>query len=142
MDSRTSRGSRLATASPKPDKRAPAFFFQTEQGNEPVRDWLKGDLTPDERRLVGEDVKTVEYGWPIGMPTCRPLGDGLHEVRINLPTRTARVLFYVDDRERLVLLHGFFKKNQQIPAADMKLARARKTEHEKALEARKTGKRR
>jgi phage-related protein len=143
MDSRTNSGRPHAPAPPKPDKRAPAFFFRTEQGNEPVRDWLKENLTPDERKLVGEDVKTVEYGWPIGMPACRPLGDGLHEVRTNLPTRIARVLFYVDERERMVLLHGFFKKDRQIPAADMKLARARKAEHETAVErARKTGKRR
>jgi phage-related protein len=112
-------------------KRIPAFFFQTEQGNEPVRKWLKDDLTPDERKLVGEDVKTVEYGWPVGMPTCRPLGDGLHEVRTNLPNGIARVLFYVDAHQRMVLLHGFVKKSQKTPNADMKRARDRKAEHER-----------
>jgi phage-related protein len=117
----------------KPNKRIPAFFFQTQQGNEPVRDWLKEDLTPDERKLVGEDIQTVEYGWPIGMPTCRPLGEGLNEVRTNLPGRIARVLFYVDERQRMVLLHGFIKKSQQTPAADMKLAQARKAEHERGV---------
>lgn len=67
-----------------PTKRVPAFFFRTQRGNEPVRDWLRQHLTADERKAVGEDIKTVEYGWPIGMPTCRPRGDGLHEVRTNL----------------------------------------------------------
>ena len=114
-----------------PIKKIPVFFFRTEQGNEPVRKWLKEDLNPDERKLVGEDVKTVEYGWPVGMPTCRPLGDGLHEVRTNLPDGIARVLFYVDARQRMILLHGFVKKSRQTPNADMKLARARKAEHER-----------
>jgi phage-related protein len=105
----------------------------TEKGNEPVRDWLKTDLTPEERRLVGEDIKTVEFGWPVGMPTCRSLGGGLHEVRTNLPSRIARVLFYVDTRERLVLLHGFIKKSQQTPTSDLNIGRARKATHEQGL---------
>lgn len=113
------------------DKKIPAFFFRTQKGNEPVRDWLKEALTSHERKLVGEDIKTVEYGWPIGMPTCRPLGDGLIEVRTNLSSRIARVLFYVDEDERMVLLHGFVKKSQQTTSTDMNLARARKAEHER-----------
>jgi len=60
----------------KQPKKIPAFFFQTSAGTEPVRDWLK-DLDDDDRRVIGEDIATVEYGWPVGMPTCRSLGDGL-----------------------------------------------------------------
>lgn len=114
-------------------KRIPAFFFRTTQGKEPVRSWLKDDLAAEDRQRIGEAVKTVEYGWPIGMPTCRPMGDGLHEVRINLRNRTARVLFYVDANGRMVLLHGFVKKAQTTPEADLKIARSRMTEHKKDL---------
>jgi phage-related protein len=114
-------------------KKVPVLFFLTEKGNEPVRDWLKDDLARDERRAVGADIKTVEYGWPIGMPTCRPLGDGLHEVRTNLANRIARVLFYVDKKERMVLLHGFVKKTQKTPQSDIDTARARKAEHEEGI---------
>jgi phage-related protein len=66
------------------EKRVPARFYQTETGNEPVREWLK-QLEALERKIVGVDIKTVEYGWPIGMPTCRPMGKGLYEIRSNLP---------------------------------------------------------
>jgi phage-related protein len=118
----------------RPSKRVPAFFYRTERGNEPVRTWLTEDLSREERRLVGEDIKTVEFGWPVGMPSCRPLGGGLHEVRTNLPQRIARVLFYVDRLGRMVLLHGFIKKSQQTPAPDMMIARARKAGHEKDIE--------
>jgi len=92
------------------EKRVPAYFFRTEADGEPVRNWLKGNkLSKEDRRLIGEDIKTVEKGWPIGMPACRPMGDGLHEVRTDLPrNRIARVLFYVDAKERMVLLHGFY----------------------------------
>ena len=57
-------------------KRVPAIFFRTEAGGEPVRDWLK-QLSSEDRKRMGEDIKTVEFGWPIGMPVCRPLGEGI-----------------------------------------------------------------
>ena len=64
-------------------KRVPAIFYCTEAGGEPVREWLRG-LSPEDRKRIGEDVKTVEFGWPIGMPVCKPLGDGIYEVRTTL----------------------------------------------------------
>lgn len=114
-------------------KRLPAIFFRTESGNEPVRDWLRA-MSADDRRLIGEDIKTVEFGWPIGMPTCKPIGDGLYEVRTNLPgNRIVRVFFYVDRIGRMVLLHAIVKKTQQTPEADLSLARQNKRKHEREL---------
>jgi phage-related protein len=114
-------------------KRVHVFFFRTESGNEPVRSWLKS-MAPQDRRQIGEDIRTVEFGWPIGMPTCRPLGDGLHEVRTNLQgNRIARVFFYVDKTQRMVLLHGILKKTRETPATDLDLARINKRKHEKRL---------
>ena len=50
----------------------PAIFYRTAAGSEPVRDWLKG-LSRDDKRIVGQDIATVEFGWPVGMPHCRSL---------------------------------------------------------------------
>lgn len=114
-------------------KRVPAVFYRTEAGGEPVRDWLKSLSTEDKKR-IGEDVKTVEFGWPIGMPVCRSLSSGLYEVRTSLAqNRIARVLFYVDKNGRMVLLHGFIKKTQRTPRADLELARTNKSKHESSL---------
>jgi len=78
----------------KRGKRVPAIFFRTDAGGEPVRDWLKGTPSSEDRKRIGEDIKTVEFGWPIGMPVCRPLGEGIYEVRTGLgQNRIARVLF-------------------------------------------------
>jgi phage-related protein len=121
---------------PKPSnagKRVPAIFFRTEAGNEPVRQWLKG-LAKEDRRLIGEDIQTVELGWPIGMPVCRPMGAGLHEVRTNLNNnRIARVLFYIDTKERMVLLHGFEKKSKKTPTSDLEMARKNKQRHARGM---------
>src|SRR5579859_901636 len=114
-------------------KRVPAFFFQTESGKEPVRDWLKS-LSPADRHAIGEDIRVVEYGWPIGMPTCRPLGDGLHEVRTGLTgNRISRVFFYIDPQQRMVLLHEMIKKTRATPEADLQLAKKNKGKHERGL---------
>ena len=108
-------------------KQLPAAFYQLSSGREPVREWLK-TLDEDDRRAIGEDIKDVEFSWPIGMPLCRPLGKGLWEVRSDLAGgRIARVLFCTAHGQ-MVLLHGFIKKTQKTPDADLELARKRKKE--------------
>lgn len=115
-------------------KRVPASFYRAESGNEPVRLWLKS-LISEDRRLIGEGIKKVEFGWPVGMPTCRPIGEGLHEVRTALSgNRIARVFFYIDRRQRMILLDGILKKTRTTPGADLDLARTNKRKHEKGLE--------
>ncbi len=114
---------------PKELKRVPAFFYQSGSGAEPVRDWLK-NLDEDDPKVIGEDLATVEFGWPVGMPLCRSLGYGLWEVRSSLPSkREARVIFAVVE-ERMVLLHGFIKKTQKTPKGDLETARKRLKEIE------------
>jgi phage-related protein len=106
-------------------KRIFAEFYQTASGKEPVRDWLF-ELTNEDRKLIGEDIKTVEFGWPLGMPTCRPLGEGVFEVRSTLSgNRISRVLFMVLDGH-MVLLHAFIKKTQKTPSEDLDMARRRR----------------
>ena len=107
----------------------PLVFYRTSSGCEPVRDWLR-ELNPDDRKAVGMDLMRAQWRWPIGMPLCRPMGDGLWEVRTELPSRRiARVLFCVH-AGRLVALHGFIKKTQKTPDEELKKARKRQKEIE------------
>jgi len=116
-----------------PQKHIEAIFYRTESGGEPVRDWLR-TLRKEERKRIGQDIMTVEFGWPVGMPVSRPLGQGLHEVRTDLPgNKIARVLFYIDRLNRMVLLHGFIKKTAKTPEDDLELARANKAKHQRGL---------
>jgi phage-related protein len=83
-----------------------------------------------DRKKIGEDIKTVEFGWPIGVPVCRPLGEGIYEVRTRLAqNRIARVIFYIDSGRRMVLLHGFIKKTRRTPDEDLDLARSNRNKH-------------
>ena len=105
----------------------PAFFYRSLTGTEPVLEWLRS-LPDQDRRAVGTDLSTVQLGWPIGMPLCRSLGDGLWEVRSNLPSgRIARLLFFVD-QGRIGVVHGFIKKTEKTPPDELALARKRMKE--------------
>lgn len=102
----------------------PFVFYRAASGSEPVRDWLR-ELPQDDRQAVGMDLMRAQFRWPVGMPLCRAMGQGLWEVRTTLPSkRIARVLFCLHDG-RLVALHGFIKKTQATPKADLDLARQR-----------------
>lgn len=98
-------------------------FFKTETDSEPVRDWLR-TLSAADRKAIGEDIKTVQFGWPLGMPLVAHLADGIWEVRTRLDTRIARTLF-VTEGGIMVLLHGFIKKQQKIPGPELSLAKER-----------------
>ncbi len=109
------------------EKILPVAFYRMTSGREPVREWLK-ELPLADKQRIGEDLKTVEFGWPVGMPLCRGMGEGLWEVRSDLPNRrTARVLFCIANGY-IVLLHGFIKKTQKTPKSDLDLARQRMKE--------------
>jgi phage-related protein len=98
-------------------------FYRAESGAEPVRDWLR-ELTVEDRKAIGTDIKTVQYGWPLGMPLVRKMEPGLWEVRCDIADGIARVLFTVK-QSQMVLLHGFIKKSQQTPDNELKTARNR-----------------
>ena len=104
-------------------------FYRSAAGKELVREWL-GGLSPENRRAIGMDLQRVQYRWPVGMPLVRPMGKGLFEVRTGLPDKTvARILICFHGGE-LYALHGFVKKSQKTPTADLKLAGERKKEVE------------
>ena len=99
-------------------------FFKSPSGNEPVRDWLKL-RTPEEKKAIGEDIKAVEYSWPVGYPQVRKLDKDLWELRTTLPDGICRVFFTFWERY-MVLLHSMIKKSQKTPQQDMILAKKRR----------------
>ncbi len=123
----------------KSEKRIQVRFYRAASGNEPVRNWLM-KLSREDRLTIGTDIKTVEFGWPVGLPVCRSLGDGLWEVRSSLRNRIARVLFCIEGGT-MWLLHGFIKKQQKTPAGEIDLAHKRMREILAVIRADGKGKR-
>lgn len=104
-------------------KKLPTVFFSTGS-KEPVREWLRS-LDKEDRISIGNDIQTVEFGWPIGLPVCKSMGEGLWEIRSGLTGgRIARVFFGIVSG-KMVLLHAFVKKSQKTPPNDLALARSR-----------------
>lgn len=108
-------------------RKIPVVFYRTAAGSEVVRDWLRG-LDEEDRNAIGMDLMRVQFRWPVGMPLCRPMGEGLWEVRTSLSrNRIARVLFCLHE-EKILALSGFIKKTQKTPPAELTLARKRMKE--------------
>lgn len=108
----------------------PVIFYKEEgSGNEPVRKWLLS-LNKEDRQKIGNDLRTVQVGWPLGMPLVRSLGGGLWEVRSRILHGIARIIFITSDGE-IVLLNGFIKKSQKTPAEELDLARKRAKKYKK-----------
>jgi phage-related protein len=93
-------------------------------GREPVREWLNA-LTREDRRTIGRDIAQVQFGWPVGLPLCRPLGGGLWEVRSSLPSRREARVFFGFHEGIVIALHALIKKTQKTPPAELALARER-----------------
>lgn len=104
-----------------------ANFYATSSGKEPVREWLKS-LPKADKKALGDDIKTVQFGWPLGMPLVKNLGDGLWEIRSSLSSnKIARIIFFMHSNT-IILLHGFIKKTQKTPLTDIDLAKKRMKE--------------
>ncbi|MDP1959011.1 type II toxin-antitoxin system RelE/ParE family toxin [Hydrogenophaga sp.] len=98
-------------------------FFASEAGSEPVKDWLKS-LPKDDRVTIGTDIKTIQIGWPLGMPLVDHIGNGIWEVRTRLTNQISRILFIIENSQ-MILLHGFIKKTPKTPKQDIELAEDR-----------------
>ena len=105
------------------DRPVPVLFFRLDSGREPVREWLL-DMPAKHRKTIGEDIKTLQFGWPVGMPLARKMDDGLWELRSSLSAGIARTFFAIFEQQ-IVLLHGFVKKSQKTPPKEITTAKRR-----------------
>ncbi len=103
----------------------PVAFFKLDAGREPVRDWLK-ELDANSRKVIGEDIKTLQFGWPVGMPLSKKMSENLWELRSRMAIGIARTFFTIYEG-KIVLLHGFVKKSQKTPSKELVTAKRRLT---------------
>ncbi len=108
------------------------LFFKTPAGNEPVREWLR-ELPLEQRKAIGEDLKVVQFRWPLGMPLVRKLAPDLWELRSAIPSGIARLFFTIwqdvaSGSSAIIALHGFVKKSQKTPDNELATAKRRLAE--------------
>ena len=95
-------------------------FYQETSGKEPALEWIE-EFNEKEQKIIGHDIKTIQYSWPLTMPLVKALGGGLMEIRIKLKDRQLRIFFTLHDGA-IILLHGFVKKTQKTPNNEMEIA--------------------
>lgn len=100
-------------------------FYRSANGKEPVRDWLKG-MDADNRKLIGEDIQTVQFRWPLGMPLVRKMDKRLWEVRSDITDGRIARTFFTTDGDEMILLHGIIKKSNTTPPRDLATAKRRR----------------
>jgi len=85
-------------------------------------------LSKEDCKIIGTDILSVQYAWPIGKPLIDHLGDGIWEVQSRLDNRITRTLFAMIHQE-VVLLHGFIKKTPKTPDDELALAKQPKKQY-------------
>jgi len=98
-------------------------FFETEQKNQPARDFLL-QQNPEDRKIIGADIFAVQEGFPLGYPLVEKIDKDIWAVRSIVKDGIGRILFTIHG-ETIVLLHGFIKKSRKIPKPELKTARDR-----------------
>jgi len=106
-------------------KKLQADFFKTENGNEPVRDFLKA-LDSDDKKSVGADIMAIEMSWPVGYPKVRKMDTDLWEVRTSISDKRICRIFFTVTGKKMILLHAIIKKSQKTPLEELELAKTRK----------------
>jgi len=125
MSLKQNKSTKYGTLGSRKDSRSfhKILFYRTASGREPIREWLKKiDLAS--RKRIGEDLYTLQLGWPIGMPLARKLEPNLWELRSHISSGIVRIMF-TEEKKALILLHGFIKKSQKLPAVELALAKER-----------------
>lgn len=99
------------------------IFYRSASGDDPAAEWIRS-LPKADRQTIGKDLMKIQIGWPIGMPLVRKLESDLWEMRSNLRYGIARVLFTIEGK-KMIVLHGFIKKTQKTPPAELQTVRQR-----------------
>lgn len=113
--------------------RTDVVFYQGDEGNVPVFDWLK-ELRRADRRAYETSVAAIERLVQSGHELRRPLADflrdGIYELRIRKGRVNYRILYFFHGRNLAILGHALTKEDR-VPRADIERAIRRK----KAFEA-------
>ena len=107
----------------KSQKDFEVVFFETASGKQPVREFIWG-LTKEDKKEVGADIRTVQAGFPMGLPLVKKIDSGVWEIRSTIRDGICRVFFTVTG-EKIVLLHAYLKKTQKIPPKELDIVKER-----------------
>lgn len=111
--------------------RTQVVLYETEDGKQPVREFLQGIRDKKLRAKTYRSIGLLERtGRSLTEPEVKHLGGGIWELRTRQSSNAVRYLYYFHAADRVVIVHGFVKKTQKTPARHLRLAQTRMKEWE------------
>jgi phage-related protein len=98
-------------------------FYETEDGRTPTQEFLDSLEPKMNAKMVGLMEILEEKGYSLREPYTGPLEDGIFELRAVQGSNISRALFFFFIEGRIVITHGFIKKTQKTPRAQIELAK-------------------
>ena len=109
-------------------------FYDKPDGSEPAQDFLD----KLDEKMFAKMIRTIDVikagGTLVREPYSKHLDDGIFEVRAQVGSNISRVLYFFFDGRRIVLTHGFIKKTQKTPPAEIKRAKIYRKEYKSRKE--------
>ena len=110
-------------------------FYETEDGRTPTREFLDSLEPKMNVKMVGLMEILEERGYSLREPYSAPLEDGIFELRAVQGSNISRALFFFYVEGRIVITHGFIKKTQKTPRAQIELAKKYRSDFLKRQQA-------
>ncbi len=101
-------------------------FFETEDGKQPVAEFLDSLEPKMSAKMVGLMEILEEKGTELRLPYSEHLEDGIFELRCKLGSNITRALYFFFANKTIVITNGFVKKTQKTPPNQIKLAKKKK----------------
>ena len=98
-------------------------FYETKDGRIPVQEFLDSLDPKRNAKMIGLMEILEEKGFSLREPYSAPLEDGIFELRAVQGSNISRALFFFYIEGRIIITHGFIKKTQKTPRAQIELAR-------------------
>lgn len=106
-----------------------AILYDLPNGTYPAQDFIDSlDL-----KMQAKMLKTIallqDNGTDLRMPYSEHLEDGIFELRAKVGSNISRVMYFFFDGGKAILTHGFIKKTQKTPPAEIDRAKRYRKEY-------------
>ena len=106
-----------------------AIFYDLPDGLEPAAEFINSQPNKMAAKILWTIDLLETYGTTLRMPYSKHLDDGIFELRMQVGTDITRVMYFFIVGKQAILTHGFVKKTQETPPAEIDLAKKYRAEY-------------
>ena len=106
-------------------------LYRTGSGREVVAEFLAGLPAKDLAKVLRDIDLLAEFAPNLHEPYTKHIDGPLWELRSKFSSNIYRVFYFIWRDDKLVLLHGFTKKTQKTPPAEIRTAKQRLADYER-----------